>query len=37
VDENDLALPVIVEEIEAVIPAVQRLIDAPTPPLGARG
>jgi len=37
VDDHDLALPKMVDEIEAVIPAVQGLLDVPTPPLGARG
>ncbi len=37
VDERDLALPVIVESVEAAIPAVQRLLDTPAEVLGARG
>ena len=37
VDERDLALPVLADEVEAVIPAVRRLLEAPTPALGARG
>ncbi len=37
VDEQDLALPVLVDEVESVIPAVRRLLEAPTPALGARG
>jgi len=39
VDERDLGLPVLADEIDDVIPAVRRLLDAPAPkpPLGARG
>ncbi len=37
VDANDLALPVIVDSVEAAIPAVQHLLDTPAEPLGARG
>ena len=37
VDGKDLALPVLADEIEAAIPAVRRLLEAPTPALGARG
>jgi uncharacterized protein (TIGR00725 family) len=37
VDGRDLALPVLVEDVEAVIPAVRSLLAVPTPPLGARG
>ena len=37
VDQQDLALPVLVDEVETVIPAVRRLLEAPTPALGARG
>jgi uncharacterized protein (TIGR00730 family) len=37
VDERDLAVPVHVETVDDVVPAVQRLIDRPTTVLGARG
>ena len=37
VDERDLALPVIVDSVEAAIPAVQHLLDTPAEVLGARG
>jgi uncharacterized protein (TIGR00725 family) len=37
VEARDLALPVLVEDVEAVIPAVRDLLAVPTPPLGARG
>ena len=37
VGEQDLALPIIVEEIDAVVPAVLHLIDSPSAALGARG
>ncbi len=37
IGEHDLALPVIVDEISAVIPAVQRLLESPAPAFGARG
>jgi uncharacterized protein (TIGR00725 family) len=37
IDERDLALPAVVTEVEAVVPAVQRLLDAPAEVLGARG
>jgi uncharacterized protein (TIGR00725 family) len=37
IGEQDLALPVVVGEIEAVVPAVRRLLDAPAAALGARG
>jgi uncharacterized protein (TIGR00725 family) len=37
VDARDLAVPVVVDRIEAVIPAVQGLLELPSPPLGARG
>lgn len=37
VDARDLALPVLVEDVEAVILAVRDLLAVPTPPLGARG
>jgi len=37
IGEQDLALPVIVDEIEAVIPAVRRLLDSPAVAPGARG
>ena len=36
-EEEDLALPVVVEEVGSVVPAVQRLLDAPAATLGARG
>jgi uncharacterized protein (TIGR00725 family) len=35
--ERDLALPVVVDEIDAVIPAVQRLLGSPAAAPGARG
>jgi len=37
IGEQDLALPVVVEDAGAVIPAVQRLLDKPAATLGARG
>jgi uncharacterized protein (TIGR00725 family) len=37
VDERDLALPVIVADVDAVVPAVRRLLDTPAEVLGARG
>jgi len=37
VDGQDLALPVLVDDVDAVIPAVRGLLALPTPPLGARG
>jgi predicted Rossmann-fold nucleotide-binding protein len=37
VGEQDLALPVLVEEVGAAIYAVRRLLDAPAAALGARG
>ena len=37
VDERDLALPVLADDVESVIPAVRRLLEAPTQALGARG
>jgi uncharacterized protein (TIGR00725 family) len=37
IGEHDLALPVLVDEIDEVIPAVQRLLDRPAAALGARG
>jgi uncharacterized protein (TIGR00725 family) len=37
IGEKDLALPVVVEEVGSVVPAVQRLLDAPAATLGARG
>jgi len=37
VAEQDLSLPAVVDEIEAVIPAVRRLMDSPATALGARG
>lgn len=37
IGEQDLALPVIVDEVNAVIPAVQRLLDRPAPVIGGRG
>lgn len=37
VDEKDLALPVVADSVEDVIPAVQHLLDNPAEPLGARG
>jgi uncharacterized protein (TIGR00725 family) len=37
IGEQDLALPVVVDEVGTVIPAVQRLLDSPAATLGARG
>ena len=37
VDADDLALPVHVESVDEVVPAVQRLLDVPGPVIGARG
>jgi uncharacterized protein (TIGR00730 family) len=37
IGEQDLALPVVVDEVGTVIPAVQRLLDSPAARLGARG
>ena len=37
VGEQDLSLPAVVDEIEAVIPAVRRLMDSPATAPGARG
>jgi len=37
VDAEDLALPVVVDQIEAIVPAVRRLLEVPVQPLGARG
>jgi uncharacterized protein (TIGR00730 family) len=37
VDEKDLALPVVADSVEDVVPAVQHLLDNPAEPLGARG
>ena len=37
VEAEDLALPVVVDQIEAVVPAIRRLLEAPAQPLGARG
>jgi predicted Rossmann-fold nucleotide-binding protein len=37
IGEQDLAVPVIADEIDAVIPAIQRLLDHPAPAVGARG
>jgi uncharacterized protein (TIGR00725 family) len=37
VDEKDLALPVIVDSVEAAVPAVRHLLDTPAKVLGARG
>jgi uncharacterized protein (TIGR00725 family) len=37
VDERDLALPAVVADVDAVIPAVRRLLAAPAEVLGARG
>jgi uncharacterized protein (TIGR00725 family) len=37
IGEQDLALPAIADEINAVIPAIRRLLDGPAPALGARG
>ena len=37
VGEQDLALPVVVADIDAVVPAVRRLIDSPAAAFGARG
>jgi uncharacterized protein (TIGR00730 family) len=37
VDGRDLAVPVLVDDVEAVIPAVRGLLAAPARPLGARG
>ena len=37
VGEQDLALPVVVGEIEGVVPAVQRLLETPASAPGARG
>jgi uncharacterized protein (TIGR00730 family) len=37
IGEQDLALPVVVEDTAAVIPAVQGLLDSPATTLGARG
>lgn len=37
IGEQDLALPVVVEDAGAVIPAVQRLLDTPAATIGARG
>ena len=37
VDERDLALPAVVTEVDAVVPVVQHLLDAPAEVLGARG
>jgi uncharacterized protein (TIGR00725 family) len=37
VGEQDIALPVVVDDVDAVVPAVQRLIDSPAAALGAHG
>jgi uncharacterized protein (TIGR00730 family) len=37
VDSRDLALPVVVDDVDDAIPATARLLTAPTPALGARG
>ena len=37
IGEQDLALPVVVEDVGAAIPAVRRLLDTPATALGARG
>ncbi len=37
VDGRDLAIPVVVDSVEDVVPAVQQLLDTPAEPLGARG
>ena len=37
VDERDLAIPVVVDSVEDVVPAVRHLLDAPAEILGARG
>jgi len=37
IGERDLSLPVIVDETEAVVPAVQSLLDSPATPPGAHG
>src|SRR5262249_61944583 len=37
VDGQDLALPVLVDDVDAVIPAVRGLLAVPTPPLVTRG
>ena len=37
IGEQDLALPVIAEETDAIVPAVQRLLATPASVLGARG
>src|ERR1700675_3524255 len=37
VDERDLAIPVVVDSVEDVVPAVRHLLDPPAEILGARG
>jgi uncharacterized protein (TIGR00725 family) len=37
IDERDLALPAVVTDVDAVIPAVHRLLEVPAEVLGARG
>ena len=37
IGEQDLALPVVVDEVDAVTPAVRHLLDSPAAALGARG
>jgi uncharacterized protein (TIGR00730 family) len=37
VGEKDLALPVVVDTVDAVLPAVHRLLSTPAPVIGARG
>jgi uncharacterized protein (TIGR00725 family) len=37
VDERDLAVPAVVTDVDAVVPAVRRLLDTPAEVLGARG
>jgi len=37
VDERDLGVPVHVDAVDDVVPAVQRLLDTPSEVLGARG